>query len=109
MDASGNVSAPTPAFQLQVGAGVRPADRRRRLPDGGYAPVRLGDPLGSGDPGQPGHDRRWKRHPRRRDGQSDGIWQFTPTLSKGKHSIMAEATNSAGYTSLLSSALNVNV
>ena len=32
---------------------------------------------------------------------SSGNWQFTPTLSKGKHSIMAEATNSAGYTSLL--------
>ena len=40
---------------------------------------------------------------------SAGNWQFTPTLSKGKHSIMAEATNSAGYTSLLSGALNLNV
>ena len=40
---------------------------------------------------------------------SSGNWQFTPTLSKGKHSIMAEATNSAGYTSLLSGALNLNV
>ena len=38
---------------------------------------------------------------------SSGNWQFTPTLSKGKHSIMAEATSSAGYTSLLSGVLNV--
>ena len=40
---------------------------------------------------------------------SSGNWQFTPTLSKGKHSIMTEATNAAGYTSLLSGALNLNV
>ena len=45
-------------------AGV-PASSRRGL-DGRYAEVRLGGHLGSGDPGQPGHGRRWKRHPRRR-------------------------------------------
>ena len=43
------------------------------------------------------------------NGISSGNWQFTPTLSRGKHSIMAEATNSAGNSSLLSSALNLNV
>jgi hypothetical protein len=40
---------------------------------------------------------------------SSGNWQFTPTLSKGKHSIMVDATGSAGYTSLLSGSLNINV
>ncbi len=40
---------------------------------------------------------------------ASGDWQFTPALSKGNNSIMVEVTNSAGYTSLLSGALSVNV
>jgi hypothetical protein len=42
---------------------------------------------------------------------SSGVWQFTPTLSKGSHSIMVEsaAENGSGYLGLLSSALNFTV
>ena len=38
-----------------------------------------------------------------------GTWQFTPTLAKGKHSIMADASNGSGDTSLLSASLIVNM
>jgi hypothetical protein len=40
---------------------------------------------------------------------ASGNWSLTPALSKGNHSIMAEATNSGGYTSLLSGVLTVSV
>ena len=93
------VSAPAPAFQLQIGGntttgtpqyaagvlfGQAAAGSLVTIVDGG---VVLGVVVAN----------------------ASGIWQFTPTLSKGKHSIMAEATNSAGNTSLLSGALNLNV
>jgi Matrixin/Bacterial Ig-like domain len=99
MDASGNVSTPSPTFQLQVGgsttastpqyasgtlSGQATAGSLVTIVDGN---VVLGIVVAN----------------------SSGNWQFTPTLSKGKHSIMAEAANSAGDTSLLSSALSVNV
>jgi Matrixin/Bacterial Ig-like domain len=99
MDASGNVSTPSPTFQLQVGgsttastpqyssgtlSGQATAGSLVTIVDGNIV---LGVVVAN----------------------SSGNWQFTPTLSKGKHSIMAEATNSAGDTSLLSSALSVSV
>ncbi len=99
MDASGNVSVPSPTFQLQVGggstastpqyasgvlSGQATAGSLVTIVDGN---VVLGVVVAN----------------------SSGYWQFTPTLSKGKHSIMAEATNSAGDTSLLSGALNISV
>ena len=99
MDASGNVSAPTPTFQLQVGGSETASTPQ-------YASGVLS---GQATPGS---------LVTIVDGDvvlgvvvanSSGDWQFTPTLSKGKHSIMAEATNSAGDTSLLSGALNLNV
>ena len=40
---------------------------------------------------------------------ASGTWQFTPTLVKGKHSIMADAADSSGNTSLLSGVLTVNM
>jgi hypothetical protein len=99
MDASGNVSTPSPTFQLQIGgsstaktpqyasgtlSGQATAGSLVTIVDGD---VVLGVVLVN----------------------SSGNWQFTPTLSKGKHTIMAEATNSAGDTILLSGALTVNV
>jgi hypothetical protein len=98
-DAWGNVSVPTPAFQLQVGGSATTSTPQ-------YA---AGVLSGQATPGS---------LVTIVDGDvvlgvvvanSSGNWQFTPTLSKGKHIIMAEATNSAGNTSLLSGALNLNV
>jgi hypothetical protein len=99
MDASGNVSVPSPTFQLQVGGGSTASTPQ-------YASGALS---GQATPGS---------LITIVDGNvvlgvvaadSSGNWQFTPALSKGKHSIMAEATNSAGNTSLLSGALTFNV
>jgi hypothetical protein len=99
MDASGNVSTPSPPFQLQVGGSTT-----AKTPQ--YSSGTLS---GQATPGS---------LVTIVDGDvvlgvvvanSSGDWQFTPNLSKGKHSIMAEATNSAGDTSLLSSALSVSV
>ncbi len=93
-DGSGNVSTPTP---------VTPASGRRfQGPDGGDAPVCLRDPLGPGDPRQPGHHRRWRCHPGRRGGQRIRRLAVHAHAVEGQNSIMVEATNSAGYTSLLS-------
>ena len=91
MDASGNVSAPSPTFQLQVGGGSTASTPQYasgilsgQATAGSLVTIVDGDVvLGVVT------------------ADSSGNWQFTPTLSKGKHSIMAEATNSAGYTSLL--------
>jgi large repetitive protein len=99
MVASGNVSVPTPAFQLQVGGSSTAA-----TPKYGSGAI-----AGQATPGS---------LVTIVDGNvvlgvviadSTGNWQFSTTLSKGKHSITAEATNSAGCTSLLSGALNLNV
>jgi hypothetical protein len=94
-----NVSALSPAIQLQVGGGPTASTPRYgsgalsgRANAGSLVTIVDGDVvLGVVT------------------ADSSGNWQFAPTLSKGKHSIMAEATNSAGYTSLLSGALNLNV
>ena len=98
-DASGNVSVPSPAFLLQVGGGSIAATPKYSsgvisgqatagslvtIVDGN---VVLGVVVAD----------------------SSGNWQFTPALAKGKHIIMAEATNTAGDTSLLSGALDLNV
>ncbi len=40
---------------------------------------------------------------------ASGNWQFAPMLAKGNHSIMADAANSSGDTSLLSGVLTVNI
>lgn len=40
---------------------------------------------------------------------ASGNWQFTPNLSKGNHTIMVDAADSSGDTSLLSGPLTVNV
>jgi hypothetical protein len=99
IDASGNVSVPSPTFQLRVGGGSTATTPHyasgtlsgQATPDSLVTIVDGNIVLGvvAAD--------------------SSSNWQFTPTLSKGKHSIMAEATNSAGDTSLLSGALAVNV
>jgi Matrixin/Bacterial Ig-like domain len=101
VDASGNSSAPSAAFNLQVGGGLTASTPQYSSTtdtlSGEATPgslvtivdgdVVLGIVVAS----------------------STGVWQFTPSLSNGKNTIMIEVTNSAGYTSLLSSALNINV
>ena len=99
MDASGNVSAPTPAFPLQVGGGSTAA-----TPKYGSGAI-----SGLAAPGSLVTIVDGNVVLGVVEADSAGNWQFTTSLSKGKHSITAEATNSAGYTSLLSGALNLNV
>jgi Bacterial Ig-like domain/Matrixin len=99
MDASGNVSVSSPTFQLQVGGGstAKTPQYKSGTLSGQATPGSLVTIVdGNVVLGVVAAD-------------SSGNWQFTPTLLKGKHSIMAEATNSAGDTSLLSAALSVNV
>src|SRR5205085_8365905 len=92
MNRSGNVSAPSPAFQLQVGGGptADPPQYASGTLSGQATPGSLVTIV---------------------DGEvilgvamteSSGNWQFTPTLSKGYHSIMVEATDGSGATSVLS-------
>jgi hypothetical protein len=40
---------------------------------------------------------------------ASGTWQFTPALATGKHTIMVDAANSSGDTSLLSGAMTVSI
>ena len=99
VDQSLNVSAPSPNFQLLVGGALTAS-----------TPVYSSGTLsGSATPGS---------LVTIVDGDiilgvvmanASGNWQFTPTLSSGSHSIMAEASNGGGLTSVLSSALNFNV
>ncbi len=98
-DSSGNTSLPSPLFQLQVGGGATASTPQ--YSDGTLSGVATagsvvtivdGDVVLGIVVANP-----------------SGAWQFTPALSKGRHNIMAEATGSAGYTSLLSSALSLNV
>jgi Matrixin/Bacterial Ig-like domain len=97
-DLVGDSSMPSPALQLQVGGGAASAAQYSSGTLSGSATagslvtivdgdVVLGIVVAS----------------------ASGTWQFTPTLAAGKHSIMVETTNSAGYTSLLSSALSFTV
>jgi hypothetical protein len=98
-DASGNLSAATPIFQLQIGGGATAATPQ--FSSGmlsGHATAGSLVTIVDGNVvlGVVVAD-------------ASGFWQFTPGLTKGKHSIMVEATNSAGDTSLLSGALAVTV
>ncbi len=97
IDPSGNASAPGPAFQLQVGGG----------PSAGTPQYSAGTLSGSATPGSLVTIVDGNIILGVVTADASGNWQFTPTLSKGKHSIMAEATSGAGYTSLLSGVLNV--
>ncbi len=97
-DLSGNLSASSPTFQLQVGGSLSantPQYSSRTL-SGQATPGSLVTIV---------------------DGNvvigvvtanASGDWQFTPDLSKGENSIMVAATNSEGDVSLLSAALNLD-
>jgi hypothetical protein len=99
MDASGNVSAPSSAFLLQIGGGLTAATPQyasgilsgQATPGSLVKIVDVDMVIGIVTAG------------------ASGNWQFTPALARGGHSIMAAAANSAGDTSLLSHALTVNV
>jgi hypothetical protein len=99
VDASGNVSSPSPTFALQVGGSSATASTAQ------YASGTLS---GQATPGSLVTIVDGNVVLGVVTADSSGNWQFTPTFSKGKHNIMVEATNSAGYTSLLSSALTIN-
>ena len=99
MDQSGNVSAASPTFPLEVGGG----------PTAGTPQYASGTLSGQATPGSLVSIV---------DGNivigvvmasASGNWQFTPTLASGKHSIMADAADSSGNTSLLSGALTLNI
>ncbi len=98
-DQSGNVSAPSPTFRLQVGGGPAASTPQ-------YASGTLSGQATAGSLVTIVID----------DvvigvvvANASGNWSFTPTLSNGNQSIMVEATNSASDTSVLSGALTVNV
>ena len=98
IDQWGNASAMSPTFQLQVGGG----------PTAGTPQYASGVLSGQATPGSLVSIV---------DGNvvigivmasASGAWQFTPTLARGKHTIMADAADGSGNTSLLSGALTVN-
>ncbi len=99
VDASGNVSAPTPVFQLEIGGSGAPTVETPLSSQGILSGVATPGSLIT-----------------ILDGDlilgvvaanAAGYWQFTPTLSNGKNSIFVEATNSSGDTSLFSQVLTV--
>ena len=99
IDQSGNASAASPTFALQVGGG----------PTAGTPQYTSGVLSGQATPGS---------LVTIVDGDvvigvvvasASGTWQFTPTLAKGQNSIMVDASNGCGDTSLLSAALIVNM
>jgi hypothetical protein len=100
MDASGNVSTSTPPFKLQIGGGATAATPTYnssgtlsgQATAGSLVTIIDGDVVIGVVVAN-----------------SSGYWQFTPAFAQGKHSIMVEATNSAGNTSLVSGALILNV
>jgi large repetitive protein len=96
---SGNISIPSPLFQLQVGG-----DTTAGTPE--YSDGTLSGVATAGSLVTIVVD----------DvvlgvvvANASGVWQFTPDLSNGKYNVMVEATNGTGETSLLSSALSINV
>jgi hypothetical protein len=101
VDQSANVSAPSTAFQLQVGGSGAPTAATPQ-----YA---AGTLSGQATPGSLVTIVDGNVVLGTVTADASGNWHFTPTLSQGGHNIMVEATNSLGYTSLLSGALNLNV
>jgi hypothetical protein len=99
MDQSANVSVPSPTLQLQVGGG--PTATAPQFAAGVLSGQATAGSLvtvvdGNVVLGVVTAD-------------ASGNWQFTPTLARGTHRLMAEATNSSGYTGVLSGALIITV
>jgi hypothetical protein len=100
VDASGNVSSPTPIFQLQLGG--------PGAPTAGTPQYSQGILSGLATPGSLVTIVEGDIILGVVAANASGYWQFTPTLSNGKNSITVEATNGSGSSSLLSSALTVS-
>ena len=98
VDASGNVSASSPTFQLQVGGGLAASTPQ-------YSSGTLS---GQATPGSLITIVDGNVVIGVVTANASGLWQFTPVLSKGENSIMVDATNSEGDTSLLSGDLNLD-
>ena len=124
MDQSRNVSASSAALQVQVGSSVVPAGTSPKMnavaastaqaqvagsPAAGTPQYASGILSGNATPGSLVTIVDGNLILGVVTASSTGAWQFTPSLSKGQHTIMVEATNNAGDTSLLSSALTVKV
>jgi hypothetical protein len=116
-DLAGNVSTPD-AFNLQIGGGTAPTANVQNLSGpnvissgpGGTVAISTPTLTGNATAGSIVTILDGNTILGTTIANSKGQWTFLcPTLNKGPHSIAVEATNVAGYTSLLSSVLTFNV
>jgi hypothetical protein len=98
-DSAGNASVMSPTFALEVGGG----------PTAGTPQYASGTLSGQATPGSVVSIVDGNIIIGLVAADASGNWQFTPTLSKGSHTITVDAANSSGDTSLLSSAIVVSV
>jgi hypothetical protein len=98
VDASGNTSASSPTFQLQVGGSLSASTPQ-------YSSGTLS---GQATPGSLVTIVDGNVVIGVVTANASGDWQFTPDLSKGENSIMVAATNGEGDVSLLSAASNLD-
>jgi hypothetical protein len=97
-DLSGNLSASSPTFQLQVGGSL----------SANTPQYSSGTLSGQATPGSLVTIVDGNVVIGVVTANASGDWQFTPDLSKGENSIMVAATNGEGDVSLLSAALNLD-
>jgi hypothetical protein len=98
-DSWGNSSATSPTFALEVGGG----------PTAGTPQYASGVLSGQATPGSLVSIVDGNIVIGVAMAAASGNWQFTPALSKGSHTIMVDAADSSGNTSLLSGAIIVTV
>jgi hypothetical protein len=99
MDQSGNVSAASPTFSLGVGGG----------PMAGTPQYAAGVLSGQATPGSLVSIVAGDLVIGVVTADASGHWRLTPALAKGQHTIMVDAANSSGNTSLLSGPLTVSI
>jgi hypothetical protein len=99
IDQSANASAASPTFSLEVGGG----------PTAGTPQYASGVLSGRATPGSLVSIVDGDIVIGTVTADASGNWQFTPALAKGHHTIMVDAADSSGNTSLLSGAVNLNV
>jgi hypothetical protein len=99
VDASGNASAASPTFALEVGGG----------PTAGAPQYASGVLSGQATPGSLVSIVDGDTVIGTVTADASGNWQFTPALAKGHHTIKTDAADSSGDTSLLSSSITVTV
>jgi hypothetical protein len=97
-DTAGNTSVMSPTFTLEVGGG----------PTAGTPQYASGVLSGQATPGSLISIVDGNVVIGIVTADASGNWQFTPTLSQGKHTIMVDATDGYGDTSVLSTAITVS-